>query len=166
MAKDERYRRKFEEADPVILSPGETVEAAGTCEPSDTPSPMVGAMFGAVGSLVLAGAKGLRDGLRNEPLDVEGGLAASWPGGRFLVALTSRRLVLAAMPRGRKPASEVIMTYQLAQISELRHKMKIASEFLDIEFVDGSVVTTQGFTQTVFRRFSEMRAMSFVPPAE
>ena len=129
--------KKIDKArDKLGLPADEEILAACMANPRGT----VGAM--AVGGLAGAAIRAKIDKRAAEAAD--GGIAASWPGGRNMLAITSQRLVLCKVSVMSGKPTEISAAWPHADIDLIEiQKGKTAYPF-SVVFTDGSVAQGEG----------------------
>ena len=102
---------------------------------------------GTVGAMALGGLAGaaIRSKVdKNAAAAADGGLAATWPGGRNMLAITSKRLVLCKMNTMSGKPTEVSASWPHGDIALIQvEKAKTAYPF-SVVFDDGSVAQGEG----------------------
>ena len=99
-------------------------------------NPMAG-VGGAVGGLAGAMVQIAAEKRRNPPAD--GGMAAQWPAGKHLMAITSKRLVVADMSALSGRPKKVLAEWPHSDIEGVEVEKKAMAYHFAVVFADGSV---------------------------
>ncbi len=118
---------------------------------------------GAVGGLTGVAIRSKID--RRAAEATEGGIAASWPGGRNMLAITSQRLVLCKMNTMSGKPTEVAASWPHSDITMIEvQKGKTAYPF-SVVFSDGSAAQGEGAKASGADRLGEVAATIWSGPA-
>ncbi len=129
--------KKFEKSrDKVGISPDEQILAACMTDPKAA----VGLAIGGVAGAAVQSAINTKKNDRS----TSDGLAASWPAGRHLLAITSRRVVVCRMSAMTGKPKEMVAEWPNSDIAAFEIEKKATGYPFAITFVDGSVASGEG----------------------
>ena len=129
--------KKFEKSRDKIGIPADEQILAGCMT---DPKAVVGM---AIGGVAGAAVQSAIDKNQDERSDGDG-LAAAWPTGRHLLAITSKRVIVCRMSAMTGKPKDVVAEWPHSQIAAFEIEKKTTSYPLAITFVDGSVATGEG----------------------
>ena len=116
---------------------------------------------GTVGAMALGGVAGavIKSKVEKRKAEAAGeGMATSWPGGRHLLAITSKRLLLCKMSAMTGKPTEISASWPHADISMFEvEKGKTAYPF-SVFFTDGSIAKGEGAKASGADRLDEVAA--------
>ncbi len=129
--------KKFEKSrDKVGIPPDEQILAACMTDPKA----VVGMAIGGVAGAAVQSAIDKKRGDRS----TTDGLAAGWPTGRHLLAITSRRVVVCRMSAMTGKPKDVVVEWPHSDIAAFEIEKKATGYPFSITFVDGSVANGEG----------------------
>ncbi len=116
---------------------------------------------GTVGAIALGGVAGaaIKSKVDKRKAEAAGeGIAGSWPGGRNLLAITSKRLILCKMSAMSGKPTEMSASWPHSEIALIEvEKGKTAYPF-SVVFTDGSVAQAEGAKASGADRLGEVAA--------
>lgn len=128
--------KKFEKSrDKVGISPDEQILVACMTDPKA----VVGMAIGGVAGAAVQSAIDKKDDRSTSE-----GLAASWPTGRHLLAITSQRVMVCRMSAMTGKPKEVVAEWSHSDIATFEIEKKATGYPFAITFVDGSVASGEG----------------------
>ena len=144
--------KKFEKSrDKIGLGSDEQILAACLTDPKA----MVGAAVGGIAGMAIQSAIEKKKSAKTPEGE---GMAAAWPSGRHLFAITSQRAIVCSMSAMSGKPKEVLASWPHADIAAFDVEKKATGYPFSITFTDGTVASSEGGKGTGADRLGDAAA--------